>query len=209
MVMRGNAALACLLLLAAPFCCPGQNKAQHPSVIASLRFQSEGAGKCLATVTQYQVQDTGEPRQRLMITCMGKQVARFDTSGFLVDWAIHYPDGNRLFARWERGTGGELTVFKITPSSPAKPIFDKWEAYIPDMLYVPDVVLVYRGLRMVGALKTPTQTDVYEWDGSQYELRNSWKWNEKMRYEDRFCVLDTRSLNCPATPVTPKSPRVG
>lgn len=206
MEMRGNAVVACLLLLATPLCSSGQNEAQPPTVIASLRFESDGTGECLATVSQYQAQDTGEPRERLTITCMEKQIARFDTSGVLVDWAIHYPDGNRLFARWERGTGGELTVFKITPNSPAKPIFDKWEVYIPDMLYVPDVVLVYSGVRFVGALKTPTQTDVYEWHGTQYELRNSWKWDEKMRYEDRFCVLDAKSLNCPATPTTSKSP---
>jgi hypothetical protein len=136
---------------------------------------------------------------------MGKQIAKFDTSGRFFDWRIHYPDGNRLFARWERGTGGELTVFNVTPNSPAKPIFDKWEVYIPDMLDAPDVVLVYSGVRFVGSLKTPTLTDVYEWDGNRYELRNSWKWDERMRYEDRFCVFDVKSLNCPASSTTRKS----
>ena len=71
-----------------------------------------------------------------------------------------------------------MTVFEAHKTR-HKPLFDKWEVYIPDMLYAPDVVLVYSGVRFVGSLKTPTLTDVYEWDGNQYELKNDWKWDER------------------------------
>jgi hypothetical protein len=199
--MRRNGALACLLFLAVSVCGLGQDQAQRPSVIASLRFDSDAIGECLAAVTAFRIRATGEPRERLTITCQGKQITRFETGGNLVDWKADNVHGDRLFARWERGTGGELTVFRITTlNSASKPIFEKGEVYVPEIVDSPDVVLVYSGVRFVGALKTPTQTDVYRWDGNQYNLEKSWIWDERMRYEDRFCVLDAISLNCPATP---------
>jgi hypothetical protein len=198
--MRRNCILACLMVLAASNYCPGQDHAPGVSTVASFRFYSNGVGECVAAVTKFQIQATDEPREKLAITCKGKKIASFETGGNLVDWKVNYPEGDRLFARWERGTGGELTVFKIsTANPPAKPIFDKWEVYVPELIDYPDVVLVYSGVRFVGALKTPTQTDVYSWDGNEYKLEESWKWDERMRYEDRFCILDAKLLNCPAT----------
>ena len=137
--MRRSCSLACLVLLAASTCGRGQGPARGASVVASLRFDSDGIGKCLAAITQFQIQATGEPRERLTITCEGKQIAAFETGGTLVDWKVHYPDGNRLFARWERGTGAELTVFKMTKqNSAAKPIFDRWEVYAPEVFDFPE-----------------------------------------------------------------------
>jgi len=177
----------------------GQDHTRPTSTIASLRFDSDKAGACFATVTGFYVQATGEPRQRLTIACEGKQLAQFETPGAFIEWAFHRLDGNRLFVSWERGTGGELTVFKIPPNAPAKPIFDKWETYVPEGLWEPDVILVYTGTRFFGPVKTPTKPDVYVWNGNEYKLDSSWNWSTNMRWQDRFCILDAKLLNCPAT----------
>jgi len=198
--MRRNCTFACLMVLAVSSHCLGQDHAPGASIVASFRFYSNIGGECIAAVTQFQARTTGEPRERLTITCKGRKIALFETDGKLVDWRVNFPSGDRLFARWERGTGAELTVFKMSDANPlGNPIFDKWEVYAPEQIDYPDVVLVYSGVRFVGAFKIPTQTDLYRWDGKEYKLETSWKWDERMRYEDRYCILDAKLLNCPAT----------
>ena len=85
-------------------------------------------------------------------------------------------------------------------------VFDKQLEGAPDVVNTPDVLLVHNGKRWPSgqAVSLPTLTDVYHWTGRQYALTESWKWKDDMRYEDRFCVLDPKSLSCPVTPIPAK-----
>lgn len=168
--------------------------------IASLQFAMQNGDICEAAVRE--VTSPSEHRQ-FTVSCDSKLIFSYVTPDHLLDISRDSFDGNRLFTRWEGTTLVHLVVFRIVVnqiSSKVQIAFDQSGEFAPDVPS-PDVLLVHKDKRFAGAEIIPTRTDVYAWDGSKYELKSSWKWNETMRYEDRFCVLDVKTLSCPVTPL--------
>lgn len=179
-----------------------RSQASRPKTapIASLQFTVQNGERCEAAVRE--VASPSEHRQ-FTVFCDSKLVFSYLTPDHLLDISRDSFYGNRLFTRWEGTTLVHLVVFRLEVnqvSSKVQVAFDQSGEFFSDVPS-PDVVLVYKDKRFAGADIIPTRTDVYAWDGSNYELKSSWKWNEEMRYEDRFCVLDPKRLSCPATPI--------
>ena len=139
-----------------------------------------------------------------MISCRGKRILSYPTQDALVDLFLNYPHDDRVFARWEGGSHVRFTVFRVNGNpSVGTVVFDRQLEGTPDVVNTPDVLLVHSGKRWLSGqvASLPTSTDVYRWTDGQYVLTESWKWEEAMRYEDRFCVLDVKMLSCPVTPL--------
>jgi hypothetical protein len=172
--------------------------------IASLHFNAGSAGDCSVKVSAAAVNRDGPPMQGLMISCQGKHILSYSTQDALVDLFLNYPHDDRIFARWEGGSHVRFTVFRVSGDpSMGTVVFDKQLEGAPDVVNTPDVLLVHNGKRWLSGQATslPTSTDVYHWTGERYVQTESWNWKEAMRYEDRFCVLDPKSLSCPATSI--------
>lgn len=169
--------------------------------LASLRFSLGNGAGCRAAVRDL---SSPVPRRQLTITCEGRLVLSYTTDDDLVDISRDSAAGDRIIARWEGGSHFRMTVFQIgvaNLSITGQKVFDESLDFAPDFLVAPDDLLVYRNKRFIGSEIIPSRTDVYHWTGDHYVLAGSWKWNEDMRYEDRFCVLDPQKLSCPATSV--------
>jgi hypothetical protein len=195
-------ALSIALFLAIIEVSLGQGQASRPisSPEASLRFTAQNGDLCEATVRD---QVAPSEKRRFTISCDSKMIFSYITPDHLLDISRDSFDGTRLFARWEGTTLVHLTIFHLEInqiSSKVDTVFDQSGEFFPD-IPSPDVILLQKDKRFVGADIVPTRTDVYGWNGSKYELKSSWKWNEGMRYEDRFCVLDVKALSCPVTPI--------
>ncbi len=172
----------------------------HDTTVARLNFDTDHGQACEASVVEV---TPSAPRRQFTITCDGKRIFQFITEDHLVNLQTNYPKGDRIAVWWEGGSHVRLTVFKIeTTPNTARTVYDEPLEFAPDFLTSPDRLLVYRDKRFVRAVGIPTRTDIYEWTGSEYRLAQSYHWNENMRFEDRFCVLDTKSLACPVTPTT-------
>jgi hypothetical protein len=170
---------------------------------ATLRFTAQNGDICDAAVRE--VTSSAENR-RFTISCGSKVIFSYITPDHLLDISRDSFDGNRLFTRWEGTTLVHLAIFRVEInqiSSKVETLFDQSGEFPPDVPS-PDVILMHKDKRFMGADIIPTRTDVYAWNGSKYELKSSWKWNESMHYEDRFCVLDVKVLSCPVTPLPPK-----
>lgn len=180
--------------------------AQEPGAhsIASLDFSAVLNGGCSVRVDAAGFNPSGPPMQVLTITCHGKKVLSYPTEDALVDIFLNYPHDDRVFSRWEGGSHVRFTVFRISGNSTVGTVvFDKQLVGTPDVVNSPDVLLVHNGKRFINGQATflPISTDVYLWTGEQYVLKSSWKWKEGMHDADRFCVLDTKALACPVTPI--------
>jgi hypothetical protein len=170
--------------------------------IASLVFNAGIAGDCLVNVSAAKERPSEPPNQVLAISCQGKQILRYATQDALIDLSLNYPHDDRVFARWEGGSHVRLTVFRVAEhQAVGSVVFDKQLEGAPDVINTPDALLVHKGKRWIDgqAFSLPTSTDVYRWVGDKYVLNESWKWNENMRFEERFCILDTKNLSCPVT----------
>jgi hypothetical protein len=180
--------------------------AQEPGAhsIASLDFNAGSAGDCSVRVNAGETNPNGPPTQVLMISCRGKRILSYPTQDALVDLFLNYPHDDRVFARWEGGSHVRFTVFRVNGNpSVGTVVFDRQLEGTPDVVNTPDVLLVHSGKRWLSGqvASLPTSTDVYRWTDGQYVLTESWKWEEAMRYEDRFFVLDVKMLSCPVTPL--------
>ncbi len=172
------------------------------SRVAYLTYDAGVDGTCSVSVTAAPEVTNGPPSQILTVSCQGKQILRYATSDALVDLFLNYPHVDRVMARWEGGSHVRFTVFRVDAHQlKAGTVFDEQLEGAPDVVNVPDVLLVQRGKRWPNgqAASLPTSTDVYQWAGEKYLLDKRWGWSEAMRYEDRFCVLDTAHLSCPVT----------
>lgn len=177
-----------------------QEKVAHG--VASLDFNAGSAGDCSVKVSTATASRNGAPLQDLMILCQGKRILSYSTQDALVDVFLNYPHDDRIFARWEGGSHVRFTVFRVSGNpSVGTVVFDKQLEGTPDVLNTPDVLLVHSGKRWLSGqvASLPASTDVYRWTGERYTLTESWKWKDAMRYEDRFCVLDLKTLSCPVT----------
>ena len=172
--------------------------------IALLNFNAGSAGDCSVVVRAAEANPSKPPMQVITISSNGKDILSYPTQDALIDLFLNYPHDDRIFARWEGGSHVRFTVFRVTGDpAVAAVVFDKQLEGTPDVVNTPDVLLVHNGKRWLSgqADSIPTSTDVYHWTGERYVLTQSWKWNEPMRYQDRFCVLDPKSLSCPVTPI--------
>ena len=174
------------------------------SELATLKFSLENGPECRASVREM---SSSAPRRQLSISCEGKPVLTYSTDDDLVDLARDSAAGGRIVTRWEGGSHFRMAVFQVSAtdhSTTGQKVFDEALEFAPDFLVAPDVLLVHRDKRFVGSEAIPSKTDVYQWSGGKYDLVKSWKWNDGMRYEDRFCVLDPKKLSCPVTPIALK-----
>jgi len=172
--------------------------------VAYLRYQAGVDGDCSASVGARADEGNAPPSQVLTVTCQGKQVLHYVTQDTFVDLFLNYPHADRVFAIWEGGSHVRFTAAKVDSHHlSASVVFDEQLEGAPEVINAPDVLLVQRGKRWLNGqvTSTPTSTDVYQWTGDKYELSKRWKWNDGMRYEDRFCVLDVKTLSCPVTPL--------
>lgn len=180
----------------------GQSHTIHSktTTYATLRFTSKDGDNCEAVVRD--ATGVSETR-RFTISCNSKVIFTYSTPDHLLDISRDSFDGDRFFTRWEGTTLVHLVIFHIEinqMTSRAVVVFDQSAEFMSDVPS-PDTLLVYKDKRFVGNDIMPTETDVFIWDGDTYELKSRWKWNEDMQYDDRFCVLDTRRLSCPVTPL--------
>jgi hypothetical protein len=167
---------------------------------ATLQFTAQNGDPCEAAVREL---TAPAENRKFTISCGSKVIFSYITPDHLLDISRDSFDGNRLFTRWEGTTLVHLPIFRMEInqiSSKVDTVFDQSGEFSPD-IPSPDVILLQKDKRFVGADIIPTRTDVYLWNGTKYELKWSWKWNEGMRYEDRFCVLDGKTLSCPVTPL--------
>ena len=181
-----------------------QRNPQPNSQLAMLRFETDTGQECQVNVDEITPQT---PRRHLSISCGGTTIGDYTTDDHMLDVSRDSAIGDRIVSRWEGGAHFRVVVFLIKRTDGsllASPVFDKALDFAPDFLVSPDLLLVYRDKRFVKAVGIPTRTDVYEWTGSEYKLTKSYRWNESMRFEDRFCVLDTKNLSCPVTEITTK-----
>jgi hypothetical protein len=167
---------------------------------AALRFTTKDGTSCGAIVRD----SPGNSEQRkLTISCGSKELLAYATPDHILDISRDSFDGDRLFARWEGTTLAHLTVFQVQVNqltAKATVVFDQSAEFMPDVPSA-DTILVSKGKRFVGDEMLPTQTDVFTWNGQRYERKSSWKWNDSMKYEERFCVLDPKGLSCPVAPI--------
>jgi hypothetical protein len=202
--MRKRTVASILLIMFSHVLC-SQEPGAHG--IALLNFDTSSAGDCSVRVNAGETNPNGPRTQVLTISCQGKPLLNYPTQDALVDLFLNYPHDDRVFARWEGGSHVLFTVFRVSGSpSQGTVVFDKKLEGAPDVVNMPDVLLVHSGKRWLSgqAASMPTSTDIYRWADGKYVLTESWKWNDAMRYEDRFCVLDVKALSCPVTPLSPK-----
>jgi hypothetical protein len=181
-----------------------QNNSDPNSRLALLRFETNAGQECQVSVDE--VTPT-IPRRHLAVSCGGKIIGNYTTEDHLLDVSRDSAIGDRILSRWEGGAHFRVVVFLIKRtggSLAASLVFDEALDFAPDFLVSPDLLLVYRDKRFVKTALVPTRTDVYQWTGNEYKLTKSYHWNESMRLADRFCVLDTENLSCPATQITAK-----
>lgn len=174
------------------------------SELATLKFNLENGPECRTSVREV---SSLAPGRQLAISCDGKLVLSYSTDDDLVDLSRNSATGGRIVTRWEGGSHFRMAVFQVSAtdrSTTGQKVFDEALEFAPDFLVAPDVLLVYRDKRFVGSEAIPSRTDVYQWSAGKYDLVKSWKWNDGMRYEDRFCVLDPKRLSCPATLISIK-----
>lgn len=191
--------LGTLLLISSAFA-----QTKPASRVAYLSYDAGVDGTCAVSVSAAAVQKDVSPSQVLTVSCQGKQILRYASPDTLVDLFMNYPHADRVLARWEGGSHVRFTVFRVNAHQlQASTVFDEQLEGAPDVVNTPDVLLVQRGKRWPDkqAVWLPTSTDVYQWKGDKYTLRERWQWNETMLYEDRFCVLDAVHLSCPVKPV--------
>jgi hypothetical protein len=174
-----------------------------PAPYVTLKFTTKDGTSCEALVRD----SSGSSEQRkLTISCGSKEISAYSTPDHILDIARDSFDGDRLFARWEGTTLAHLTVFHIEVNqltTKATVVFDQSAEFMPDVPSA-DNLLVSKGKRFVGGDMLPTQTDVFTWNGQKYERKSSWKWNDSMMYEERFCVLAPQKLSCPVSPIPTK-----
>ncbi|HUZ96505.1 MAG TPA: hypothetical protein VMU57_16505 [Edaphobacter sp.] len=171
------------------------------SALATLKFSLENGRGCEASIREI---PSSAPEQQFAISCEGKPLLTYSTGDDLVDLSRDSSAGDRIVTRWEGGSHFRMAIFHVSAtdrSTTAQKVFDETPAFAPDFLVAPDVVLVYRDKRFVGSEAIPSRTDVYQWKDGEYDLVKSWKWKDDMRYADRFCVLDVKTLSCPVTPL--------
>jgi hypothetical protein len=162
---------------------------------------------CTVVVRNLALDPKSEPHEALSIVCDGKQLLRYETDDDLIDIFLNYPHTDRVFARWQGGSHVRMTVFKVDAKrSQATTVFDEQLEDAPEVINVPDVLLIERGKRFPEgqAASIPTSTDVYNWTGEKYELSSTWKWDPEMRFDDRFCMLDAKELSCPVAQISLK-----
>jgi hypothetical protein len=153
------------------------------------------------------VNETDESNRRLTISCRSKVVFNYSTEDHLVDLSRDSSGGTRVIARWEGTRLFHVTIFSIKTTNTGiavSTVIDRDGRVASDILTNPDVVLAFGDERLVGDVWTPTATDVYEWDGDAYKLYGRWKWGGGMSFKNRFCVLDAKSVPCPAAQITVK-----
>ncbi len=173
--------------------------------IAAVSFDPGSVnGGCIANIQRGADQQSGPPPQDVLtIRCGTKQLLQYASDDAAVDIFTNYPHADRVFVRWEGGAHVTFTAFLVAKDgSSARTVFDQKLEGTPDVVNTPDVLLVHSGKRWVDgeAESIPLKTKVYAWTGETYKLSETWEWEERMRYKDRFCVLDPKTLNCPATP---------
>jgi hypothetical protein len=122
------------------------------------------------------------------------------TTDFLLDIQTDSGNRQRFFVRWEGGQT-RLQVLELTVNSGNQDIvaekFNESSEFMPDVLASPDVLLVHREKRFDTDGKIlPSRTDVYAWKDDKYELSSSWRWEQGMQYDDRFCVLQPKLTGC-------------
>ena len=176
-------------------------------VLASLRYDAGKDSSCTVVVRNLALSPQSGSHEALYVVCDGKQLLRYETDDDLIDVFLNYPHTDRVFARWQGGSHVRMTVFKVDAKRwQASTVFDEQLEGAPEVINVPDVLLIERGKRFPEgqAVSIPTSTDVYNWTGEKYELSSRWKWGPQMHFDDRFCMLDAKDLSCPATPVSLK-----
>lgn len=163
-------------------------------------FEANGSN-CRVEVLATELK-TGEPNQKIRISCDGASLLVDDLHDATV--GIEIFDENttslvRIIAEWERGTAAGLTVFAVNPTSPrkAKIIFNHFEKCGGESLENGEVLLAHVGKRFVGSEILPAATNVYRWEGHQYEFQSSFTWKDSASWQDRYCVV-MRPTGCPA-----------
>jgi len=177
--------------------------------IASVSFDPGSVnGGCVADIQRGTEQKAGPPpKDVLTIKCGMKQLLRYASDDAAVDIFVNYPHPERVFVRWEGGAHVTFTAFWIAKDgNSARVVFERKLEGAPDVVNTPDVLLVHSGKRWVDgeAESIPLKTEVYTWTGETYKLSDTWSWEERMRYKDRFCVLDPKNLSCPVSPIPTK-----
>lgn len=176
---------------------------RHHSATVSFDPGSVNGG-CVADIRRGDEQKAGPPpNDVLTIKCGMKQLLQYASDDDAVDIFVNYPHPDRVFVLWEGGAHVTFTAFWIAKDgNSARVVFEQKLEGAPDVVNTPDVLLVHSGKRWVNGEEEsiPLKTEVYIWTGETYKVSDTWRWEERMRYKDRFCVLDPKTLNCPATP---------
>jgi hypothetical protein len=218
---------ASLLLLIAT---SSSSKTGAHSELLALRTFDGGVeiGECTVRVDSIRTDDPAvEPKEKVTITCADKTPFYWQADCGLLNLAILF-NPSRVVATWECGTGTCVTVFVVNQpvvrrsivngkevdsiehgGPAARLVFGQDSSSAPDIIFYPDVLLLYRGkfFPPESGRILPKQEDVYIWKEGQYRLQDRYLWNKEMRYEDRFCVL-RHDPTCPAKHMDAASPNV-
>ncbi|MGA7459238.1 MAG: hypothetical protein WBW69_03390 [Candidatus Korobacteraceae bacterium] len=112
-------------------------------------------------------------------------IAHYVAQALFFDYAMPSPKGDYVAIVWKTGSGTYVTIFSLTPTPKAQPIFAKGADGNPEFLFVGghQVMLFYSGRHHIGDHWIPEDASIYISGDGQFNLLRT------VPYESRLEAL--------------------